>query len=304
MMKRKIKIGLNWGLTGVLILTIGFSARAQKEGKKFQKESQSYTSKAERAKQNGNFASAEADYRKAVSRNPKNDKANYNFGNLYFDNKKELESFKHHLKASKSASKDMKHQAFHNLGNGYMKRKDYSQAVKAYEDALRNDPTDDKTRYNLAIAKEKLKKQQNQHKNDKNKKNKNKDDKNKKDKNQGKDNDEQKDKKKKDKGDKSDKKNNKKNKNKKGKDKDKDKDNQGKDKKKNKKPKNNEDKKNQKPKNNKGKGDQKGKPDEKKVPKSKAEKLLRAMEKHEKKVQKKRRARKEKAPKKDHEKDW
>jgi cytochrome c-type biogenesis protein CcmH/NrfG len=45
-----------------------------------------------------------------------------------------------------------KHRAFHNLGNVlWMKR--ITQAVEAYKNALRNDPSDEETRYNYALAK-------------------------------------------------------------------------------------------------------------------------------------------------------
>jgi hypothetical protein len=55
-----------------------------------------------------------------------------------------------------------------------MKEKDYSQAVEAYKNALRNNPADEETRYNYALAKKMLK--ENPPKDDKNKdKNKDKD---------------------------------------------------------------------------------------------------------------------------------
>jgi hypothetical protein len=37
-----------------------------------------------------------------------------------------------------------------------MKKKEYQKAVEAYKNALRNDPSDDETRYNYALAKELL----------------------------------------------------------------------------------------------------------------------------------------------------
>ena len=52
-----------------------------------------------------------------------------------------------------------------------MKQKDYAKAVEAYKNALRNNPEDEETRYNYALAKELLEKeqeqQQNQDQNDK-----------------------------------------------------------------------------------------------------------------------------------------
>jgi hypothetical protein len=38
-----------------------------------------------------------------------------------------------------------------------MKEKNYTQAVEAYKNALRNNPNDDQSRYNFALAKKMLK---------------------------------------------------------------------------------------------------------------------------------------------------
>ena len=45
------------------------------------------------------------------------------------------------------------------MGNGFMQQKMYEKAVEAYKNALRNNPTDDETRYNYALAKELLEKE-------------------------------------------------------------------------------------------------------------------------------------------------
>ena len=41
-----------------------------------------------------------------------------------------------------------------------MQQKDYAQAVEAFKNGLRNNPTDEETRYNYALAKELLEKEQ------------------------------------------------------------------------------------------------------------------------------------------------
>jgi len=51
-----------------------------------------------------------------------------------------------------------KHKAFHNLGNAYMQDKNYKLAVASYKNALKANSKDEKTRYNLALAKKLLKK--------------------------------------------------------------------------------------------------------------------------------------------------
>ena len=46
---------------------------------------------------------------------------------------------------------------YHNLGNTMMEQQKYKEAAEAYKEALRNNPTDAETRYNLVYALEKLK---------------------------------------------------------------------------------------------------------------------------------------------------
>ena len=65
-----------------------------------------------------------------------------------------------HSAANKSESADERARKWHNIGNAQMKQKDYQSAMDSFKQALRENPTDDKTRYNLAEAKRRLKKQQ------------------------------------------------------------------------------------------------------------------------------------------------
>jgi hypothetical protein len=106
------------------------------------------------------FAQAEAAYRKAQSLQPESTEAAYNLGNLHYKNDKKYNAANGFTKAATTAkTKAEKHKAFHNLGNTFMENKQYNQAVEAYKNALRNDPTDDETRYNLALAKQEKEKQ-------------------------------------------------------------------------------------------------------------------------------------------------
>jgi hypothetical protein len=68
-----------------------------------------------------------------------------------------------------------------------MKEKNYSAAVEAYKNALRNNPNDEETRYNFALAKKMLKNNPPKKDDKKDKKNKKKDDKKKDDKKDKKD---------------------------------------------------------------------------------------------------------------------
>lgn len=86
-------------------------------------------------------------------------KADYNLGNTIYKNKKYSEAILNYKKSSETAkTKAEKHRAFHNLGNAYMKDEDYKSAVDAYKKALKANPKDEQTRYNLALAKKMLEK--------------------------------------------------------------------------------------------------------------------------------------------------
>ena len=105
-----------------------------------------------------NYADAEADYRLSQAKFKKKSIASYNLGTSIYKQNQTAEAKYQFVKAIKDAkTKADKHQAFHNLGNSFMKEKNYSNAVEAYKNALRNDPNDEETRYNFALAKKMLK---------------------------------------------------------------------------------------------------------------------------------------------------
>lgn len=105
-----------------------------------------------------NYIDAEADYRVSQSNVPKYAVSSYNLGNAMYKQDKVAESKYPYLKAIENAkTRPQKHKAFHNLGNVFMKEKKYTEAVAAYKDALRNNPQDEETRYNFALAKKMLK---------------------------------------------------------------------------------------------------------------------------------------------------
>ncbi|WP_321539625.1 tetratricopeptide repeat protein [Flavobacterium piscinae] len=105
-----------------------------------------------------NYAEAEAQYRISNSKGLSGAKPSYNLGNSIYRQKQFSESKYAYSQAfEKATTKEEKHKALHNLGNVYMKEKQYGKAVEAYKNALRNNPSDEQTRYNYALAKEYLK---------------------------------------------------------------------------------------------------------------------------------------------------
>lgn len=112
------------------------------------------------------YNQAETNYRKAVSKNPTNSLALYNKANAVYRQYQNNESIAAYQQALEMAqTKEEKHRIFHNMGNAYMNQKNYSAAVEAYKNALRNNPADDETRYNYALAKERLKNNPDQNQN-------------------------------------------------------------------------------------------------------------------------------------------
>lgn len=102
------------------------------------------------------YADAEVNYRQSQAQLSKNAKASYNLGTTIYKQNQSAEAKTQFVKAVQNAkTKTEKHRAFHNLGNTLMNEKNYEAATEAYKNALRNNPSDEETRYNYALAKKK-----------------------------------------------------------------------------------------------------------------------------------------------------
>ena len=132
------------------------------------------------------FNKAETYYRKALEMNPSLE-AYYNLGNAVAFQGNDSVAFEQYKKALEQMAETPEKKAwvYHNMGNmtylngrSLMKAnspdamKSFQQAVELYKSALRCNPQDDETRYNLALAQYMLKKnQQNQDQNQQNQQN-------------------------------------------------------------------------------------------------------------------------------------
>ncbi len=125
-----------------------------------------------------NYVQSTYAYREALKINPKNYKANFNLGTALYRNGKEIKNTKQGILQGKQkispdslanlvfeeaaqnfavvantvSDKDTLHRAWHNIGNCYLQKKDYEQAITAYKKALKFNSKDEETRYNLAYA--------------------------------------------------------------------------------------------------------------------------------------------------------
>ena len=157
-----------------LVLLFTSTIQAQNERKDIRKGNKSFRQQ--------NYVQAEVDYRKATAKNGRNPQAIYNLGCAFMAQQKDSSAVVQFENASKiETNPKRKAMAFHNIGVICQNKQLFSEAIEAYKESLRNNPSDNETRYNLELCKRQLKNQKNnnndknqQNKNDKNKDNKNK----------------------------------------------------------------------------------------------------------------------------------
>ena len=130
------------------------------------------------------WTAAEVQYRKAIARKANNPQAVYNLGCALMMQQKDSLAMQQFAKSAdmQTTNKIRRAKSFHNMGVIMQNHQEFAKAIECYKMALRNNPQDNETRYNLALCKHQLKNQKNQQNqnknksgNDKNNKDKNKD---------------------------------------------------------------------------------------------------------------------------------
>ncbi len=118
------------------------------------------------------YDDAEAAYKKALEQNPKSKEAQFNLGNSYYKQQRYDDAIKQYGSSGPTMkTPDEKSMTAYDIGNALYRSEKYQDAVNAYRQALKLNPNDDDARYNLQMARMKLKQQQQQNKDQKNKKN-------------------------------------------------------------------------------------------------------------------------------------
>lgn len=119
-----------------------------------------YVREGNRHYRKGNFAEAEVSYRKAQEKNANNPQASYNLANSMFAQRKDSAAIVQFEQAVKSETNPYrKAQSYHNIGVVCQGHKMFGEAIEAYKNALRLNPNDHATRYNLELCRRQLKNQ-------------------------------------------------------------------------------------------------------------------------------------------------
>lgn len=107
-------------------------------------------------------------YKKALDMDSTFSISRYNLGNALIRQSKPQEAMTEYLAAAKyETDKNRLSDIYHNMGVLLQSSKKYAEAVECYKESLRNNPSNDETRYNYVLAKWHLKNLQNENQDNK-----------------------------------------------------------------------------------------------------------------------------------------
>ena len=140
----------------VLLVSIGLLLAIIAHGQ----EERSLARKGNQAYQDQEFSKAEVKFRKSLKAASDFNTARYNLANTLVKQQRYQQAAKKYQEVIHDTDKQkVKADAYHNLGNALLKSKKLDKSIKAYKNALRLDPSDKDTRYNLSYALQKRRKQ-------------------------------------------------------------------------------------------------------------------------------------------------
>lgn len=144
----------NWFLH-IVLLAVGFAAYGQKGNDLIKEGNKLY--------EKGEFSEAEVRYRKAEAEKGDPFVSRFNLGTSLFRQERFEEAASAFQQLpSTTEDKKQKAAAYHNLGNSLMKLEKYKESVDAYKQALRHDPKDEDSKYNLSYARRMIQEQEEQ----------------------------------------------------------------------------------------------------------------------------------------------
>lgn len=99
------------------------------------------------------FADAEVNFKKGTEKNPESFEAKFNLGDAYYKQQRYDEAIKSFQSAFVNARSDEERaKLYHNVGNSLLKSQKIKESIGAYKEALKLNPNDQETKYNLSYA--------------------------------------------------------------------------------------------------------------------------------------------------------
>ena len=140
-------------VAALFLLIFSISAMAQTD--------RDYIRRGNRLMRDSVYDKAQVEYQKAIEKDNTNPISHFNLGNaLLYQNKAEDAMKEYETAARLEKDKTRLAQIYHNMGVVLQSAKQFDKAVACYRNSLRNDPTNDETRYNYALSLFQLKKNQ------------------------------------------------------------------------------------------------------------------------------------------------
>jgi len=132
----------------LLIILIGVTNITEAQNKK------SFLKEGNKLFSDSSYNASEIKYRKSLEKDQDYFSASYNLANSIYKQERFDESSSLYESLQDNARNNHElSQIYHNKGNSLMKQQKTDLAIKAYKDALRENPNDEDTRFNLAYAK-------------------------------------------------------------------------------------------------------------------------------------------------------
>ncbi|HSW54937.1 MAG TPA: tetratricopeptide repeat protein [Ignavibacteriaceae bacterium] len=99
------------------------------------------------------FADAEVNFKKGTEKNPESFEAKFNLGDAYYKQERYDEAIKTFQSSFVNARSDEERaKLYHNIGNSLLKSQKVKESIGAYKEALKLNPNDQETKYNLSYA--------------------------------------------------------------------------------------------------------------------------------------------------------
>jgi Ca-activated chloride channel family protein len=143
-MMRMVKVLTFLILTGGLAMAGNFATLNEAGNKAFEK---------------GNFQEALDLYRQAETERPETPELYYNEANALVETGKYEEAVEKFTKALNTDDITLQARAYYNGGNGFFKKEDFRQAIEWYQKSLELNPDDMDAKYNLELARNRLREQ-------------------------------------------------------------------------------------------------------------------------------------------------